>query len=126
MGQAIMNPPSVEGWHTGKEWINSGALVSRVNFVANRVSDVGLSGVQDIIRRVASSDRAMTPEALVDRCLDQMGPLEVSERTRQELLAQAESGGPVVCGTDEEYASFSTRVGGTLALIAATREYQFG
>ena len=126
MGQAIMNPPSVEGWHTGKEWINSGALVSRVNFVAKRVSDVELPGVQDIIRRVASSDTAMTTEALVDRCLDQMGPLAVSERTREELLAQAESGGPVVCGTDEQYASFSNRVGRTLALIAATREYQFG
>ena len=127
MGQDILDPPSVEGWHTGREWINSGALVKRVNFVADRVSDVDLPGVQDIIQRVASTDTAITPEALVDRCLDQMGPMEVSDRTRQELLAQAESGGPVVRGTTaEEYATFSNRVGGILALIAATREYQFG
>ena len=26
MGQDLLNPPSVEGWHTGKEWINSGSL----------------------------------------------------------------------------------------------------
>ena len=24
MGQELLNPPSVEGWHTGAEWINSG------------------------------------------------------------------------------------------------------
>ena len=32
MGQDLLNPPSVEGWHTGAEWINSGALMRRVNF----------------------------------------------------------------------------------------------
>ena len=126
MGQNILDPPSVEGWHTGKEWINSGALVKRVNFVADRVSNPRLLGVQDVIKRVASNDTAITAEALVDRCLDQMGPMEVSENTRGELLAQAESEGALVCGTDKDYADFSRRVGDMLALIAATREYQFG
>ena len=27
MGQDLLNPPTVEGWHTGKEWIDSGTLV---------------------------------------------------------------------------------------------------
>ena len=126
MGQDILDPPSVEGWHTGKEWINSGALVKRVNFVADRVSDSELPGVQSIIKRVAANDTAITPEALVDRCLDLMGPMEVSERTLQELRDHAASEGPISCGTDEEYAGFSRQVGDMLALIAATREYQFG
>ena len=26
MGQDLMNPPTVEGWHTGKEWIDGGTL----------------------------------------------------------------------------------------------------
>ena len=25
MGQSLLNPPTVEGWHTGKEWIDDGA-----------------------------------------------------------------------------------------------------
>ena len=29
MGQDLLNPPTVEGWHTGKEWIDSGTLVER-------------------------------------------------------------------------------------------------
>ena len=126
MGQDILDPPSVEGWHTGKEWINSGSLVRRVNFVADRISDVELPGVQSIIQRVAASDTAMTAEALVDRCLDQMGPLEVSEHTHQELVAEVESRGPISLSNEEEQASFSRRVADALALIVATREYQFG
>ena len=122
MGQDILDPPSVEGWHTGKEWINSGALVKRINFVADRVSDVELPGVRSIIRRVAANDTAISAEAMVDRCLDQMGPIETSESTRNELIAEAEAGGPIACGTE----GFSRRVADTLALIAATREYQFG
>ncbi len=128
MGQDILDPPSVEGWHTGKEWINSGSLVTRINFVADRVSNVNLPGVRDIINRIAAEARttAMTAEAFVDRCLDLVGPVEVLERTRRELVAHAESGGPIVCRNDDEYAAFSRRVGDMLALIAATREYQFG
>ena len=118
MGQDILDPPSVEGWHTGKEWINSGALVNRVNFVAERVGNTDLPGVRSIIDRVASRETAITPDALVDRCLDQMGPLEVSAVTRKELLDHAES--------DGEDADLPRRVADMLALIAATREYQFG
>ena len=51
MGQELLDPPSVEGWHTGREWINSGALINRVNFAAGRVGDTELSGVQDIIKQ---------------------------------------------------------------------------
>ena len=30
MGQGLLQPPTVEGWHEGSEWIDSGALVERV------------------------------------------------------------------------------------------------
>ena len=126
MGQDILDPPSVEGWHTGKEWINSGSLMQRVNFVADRVTNTGLPGVQDMIKRVATNGAKMTAEGLVDRCLDVIGPLEVEAETRRELVAHAESGGTISWATDEEYARFSSRVGDVLALIAGTREYQFG
>jgi uncharacterized protein (DUF1800 family) len=40
MGQDLLNPPSVEDWHTGKEWIDTGCLVERINFAAQQVADV--------------------------------------------------------------------------------------
>ena len=40
MGQDLLNPPTVEGWHTGKEWIDSGSLVERINFTADQVGNI--------------------------------------------------------------------------------------
>ena len=42
MGQDLMNPPTVEGWHTGGEWIDSGTLVERINFAADQVGNLDL------------------------------------------------------------------------------------
>ena len=127
MGQSLHNPPSVEGWHTGPDWINSGAVVSRVNFVADHVSDVDLPGVRNIVRRVAASNgKEMSPAALVDECVDLIGPLQVSEQTRAELISHAEGDGSLSWAGDDAYAASAQRVGEMLALIAATPEYQFG
>jgi uncharacterized protein (DUF1800 family) len=126
MGQDILDPPSVEGWHTGKEWINSGALVKRVNFVADRIGDTNMKGVQNIVKRVAETDQDITPDVLVDRCLDQMGPLEVSGVTREELVAHAATEKLEDLSSKEGYAGFSIHVASMLALIASTKEYQFG
>ena len=48
-GQELMNPPSVESWHTGSEWIDGGALVRRVNFAAKLLSDTSLPGVKSMV-----------------------------------------------------------------------------
>jgi len=120
MGQDLMNPPTVEGWHTGKEWIDSGTLVERINFVADRVGDTQLPGVRDIINRL-SSEKAVSPEQLVDRCLDMVGGYELAEETRHQLIEHIQKGGELRPGTED----YSDRVGQTLQLIVATQEYQF-
>ena len=125
MGQDLLNPPSVEGWHTGREWINSGALVRRVNFVADYVRDTDLPGVQDIVRRITSDGKSITVEALVDRCLDLMGPVKVSEETRASLIGKSGGDAEVSWEADEQHTDVSRRIGELMALIAGTREYQF-
>ena len=128
MGQALLDPPSVEGWHTGREWINSGAFMGRVNFVADQVSNTDLPGVRDIVRRVTANGNGagLTAETLVDRCLDLMGPLEVADETRRELVEHAEAAGPVPSPNGHDDEETAGRVGAVLALIAGTTEYQFG
>jgi len=124
-GQALMDPPSVEGWHTGQEWIDSGALVRRINFVADRVGNINLPGVQSIIHRLADK-KEMSPEDLVDACLDLMGPVQVEEGTRQEIISHLNEGGFIKRGTtEEEKAAFARIVGEVLQLVVSTREYQF-
>ena len=80
MGQGLLQPPSVEGWHEGMEWIDSGSLVERVNFVAQELSSLDRPGVRAIIDRLAAeNDGVLTPEQLVDQCLDLLGPVAVEE-----------------------------------------------
>ena len=50
MGQDLANPPTVEGWHTGKEWIDSGTLVERINFTADQMGNTNLPGVRAIVK----------------------------------------------------------------------------
>ena len=122
-GQEIMNPPSVEGWHTGAEWIDSGSLVRRINFAADRLSNIEMPGVQAMIRRVKERGN-LAPNELVDTALDIIGPLEVSDQTQQELVTMAEQGGNLDW-SDKDTAKSEQRVADMLALIAASREYQF-
>ena len=120
MGQDLLNPPSVEGWHTGEEWVNSGSLMARINFAADRLADTSLPGVQDIIGRLRASGD-LTPEKLVDSCLDLTGPLTVDEGTRGELITQASNGGTLQWSSPDA----ESRVSAMLQLIASTREFQF-
>ena len=93
MGQDLMNPPTVEGWHTGREWIDSGTLVERINFAADQVGNVALPGVRAIVDRLASRGASLTPEQLVDGCLDVLGGYDLPEETRTQLVEHAASGG---------------------------------
>ena len=123
-GQELLNPPSVESWHTGSEWIDGGALVRRVNFAAGLLGDTSLPGVRSVVGRIESKG-SLAPADFVSVCLDALGPLEVSESTHSELLAQAQEGGNLSWGTEDERSTSEKRVGIMLALIAASRDYQF-
>ena len=116
MGQLLVDPPSVEGWHTGHEWVTTASLVNRVNFAVKQFADETKPGVRSIIERVQARGAGLTPEQLVDSCLEIMGPMDVSPRTREQLVAHASdtNGG----GESAE------RVKALLQLIVATREYQ--
>ena len=125
MGQGLLQPPTVEGWHEGDEWINSGALVERVNFVATQLGDVSQPGVRSIIDRLAGDNGgAFAPDEMVDRCLDLIGPIRVSEATRAALTEHVAAGGEVDLKGHEQGDEAEQRVGELLSLIASTREFQ--
>jgi len=124
MGQDLLNPPSVEGWHTGAEWINSGSLMRRINFTAALVGDVSRPGIKDLVERLkARGDR--TPERVVDSCLDLMGPLEVNRESRDELISFAGESGGFAWDTAAQRKASTARVSELLQLIVSLREYQY-
>jgi uncharacterized protein (DUF1800 family) len=121
MGQDLLNPPTVEGWHTGKEWIDSGTLVERINFTADQVGNTALPGVRAIINRLGSQGPNLSPEALVQGCLDNLGAYEISDETRSQLVELARGDGEIRTSAPE----FDQRVCQMLQSIVATTEYIF-
>ena len=121
MGKEILNPPSVEGWHTGRDWIDGGTLVRRINFIADYVGDVSYPGIGDIVQRLASEGPTITPEGLVEGCLRMLGHYELTEENHQELVKHAQDSG--VSATDSS--EFPKQVAETLQMIVATKEYLY-
>ena len=124
MGQDLYEPPTVEGWHYGREWIDSGTLVERINWAADWVGQTDLPGVKDIVDRMIERG-AMSPREFVEGCLDLIGPIEVVDETMSGLVAFAEEGGELHNGTEEERIEFSKRVGQMLQMIVSTQDFQF-
>ena len=124
MGQKLMDPPSVEGWHTGKEWIDGGTLTERINYAVDTLNDPEKPGVKAIIDRVRASGQVM-PNELVSQLLELVGSLEVDAATGDALIAHAESEGELDWSSASAIKASTTRVVRMLTLVVATREYQF-
>ena len=125
MGMDLMNPPTVEGWHTGREWIDSGTLVERINFASDLLGNTELPGVRSLVHRLMAQGDTLTPDQFVTGCLDLTGPLTVTADTRQELTAHAVKGGNLSHGSPAERDEFTRRAGEMFQMIAATAEFQF-
>ncbi len=121
MGQDLLNPPTVEGWHTGKEWIDSGTLVERINFVAGEMGRVDSPGINAFIDRLKAEGSTLSAGRIVGACLEMLGFYELSEDNQDLLTAHAEAASSLDTGSPE----FAQFVGQILQLIVSTQEYQF-
>ena len=124
MGQELLNPPSVEGWHTGVEWINSGSLMKRINFVADMLGDTSKPGVKRIVDRLQAQGN-LGPEEMVDRCLELVGPVKAGAATLQQLVEHAAQSGELTWDTEKDTAASTAKVGELLQLIASVKEFQY-
>ena len=116
MGQKLLDPPTVEGWHTGKEWIDGGNLTERVNFAVGEIGDGSSPGIQRIVDRLVEGDSLSSPESFVDSTLEAIGPIEVEGATHAALVKFA---------ADSEGDDDRSRIVRMLRLTVSTPEYQF-
>ena len=121
MGQDILNPPTVEGWHTGKSWIDGGTLVERINFMADQMGNASHPGIRAFIHRLVSQASPIAAERLLDECLMELGGYKLSDQTRDKLISQDQKNDDT--SLDSEH--FERRVTRMLQMIVATQEYQF-
>ena len=121
MGQDLQNPPSVEGWHSGPDWIDSGTLVERVNFLSGQLGDTNQPGVQDMVNRLRARGNSLDAAELVDECAEQLGGVMFYDDTKRTLIEHIRRGGAIDAGSED----FALRAAEALALIVSTKEYQF-
>ena len=124
MGQEVLNPPTVEGWHTGKEWIDTGTLVERVNTAATEIGDVNHPGVKSIIGRIRARNDELSPTDFVNACLEEAGSLTVADSTLDQLVSHAQSQGNLRFDGPGPTAVAGQRIVEMLQLVLSTREYQ--
>ncbi|MQG39407.1 MAG: DUF1800 domain-containing protein [SAR202 cluster bacterium] len=120
MGQELINPPSVEGWHQGLEWIDTGTTVERVNFSSAQIGDSTKPGIKNAILRLIESE-CTDPSEFIDRCTDELGFVYLTDKSRKELInylsAQNNDGfNSLELGEND--------VANILRMIASTPDYQ--
>ncbi len=127
MGQQLFNPPSVEGWHEGLEWIDTGSFTERINFASSRLGDNGNPGIRSIIDRVVDGQTGnLEAEHYVDKCLDELGCLETSTDTRETLMQFVEENGLPELNLPEDRELVVAGVSAVLGVVGAIPEFQRG
>ena len=122
MGQFLNNPPSVEGWHQGTDWLDTGTLVERVNFASQQIGDPAKPGIHAMIERIASiPNNVASPENLISVCLEEMGVISVEEDTMKVLIDFVSQGHdqPINASNDG-----SQKISAALQMVASTKEFQ--
>ena len=124
MGQKLLDPPTVEGWHTGREWIDSSFMIERVNFASERLSNQDSKGFRHIAQRISDNRSSITPVELLDDCAYELGAMVLNEITRDTIIEELGLSAEILCGTEAEMIAFRGTIAKVLSLIPATVEYQ--
>jgi len=125
MGQTLVNPPSVEGWHTGTEWLDTGNLVERINFATGKFTDITKPGIKEIADNISSDgDSVASPEQLLESCLEQMGAIKLSDPTKTALIENASNTANTTPVSNGEDSVDMNRIVQMLQLVASTPEFQ--
>jgi uncharacterized protein (DUF1800 family) len=130
MGMNLFEPPNVAGWPGGLGWINTGTLLSRLEFAKDlAASDYGPN--QLVLADIAGlplGDPAADPGVVVDAILAQLGldqgPLALTSVQRDLLIDYATTGGPTLDLSSEFTDDATKKVRGLISLALQAAEYQ--
>ncbi|MGE0865412.1 MAG: DUF1800 family protein, partial [Vicinamibacterales bacterium] len=114
MGQQLYEPPDVNGWATGAEWISTSSMLARMNFSATLASNQRFNLARDAQPHRASPERVL--EYMLAR-FPSMGFSSTATSAMSDYLRSTNW-----TGTD---AQLQQRVPGLTRLIVGSGEYQF-
>lgn len=127
MGQTLLNPNTVEGWHWGTEWIDSGTLIERVNFASREMGNLDAPGVIAAVDEVLSEiDGTTTPESLVEIALDRLMLYGISNGTQSSLNEFVREQDQLTNENGSDGENPQERVAKVFSMIGASPEFQQG
>jgi uncharacterized protein (DUF1800 family) len=119
MGQQLLNPPSVEGWHEGVEWLDSGTLVERVNFASKYLGDPNQPCVSTIVSDVQNDKTSeITVSQIVETCLNQLGYFYINQETKKSICESLSNN---YNNPENEISKIATDA---IRLIVSSKEFQ--
>jgi uncharacterized protein (DUF1800 family) len=125
MGQQLMNPPSVEGWHQGVEWIETGSLTERVNFSSQMLGDISKPGIRKVVNKVIENcGELYSCDKCVDYCLVEIGALEASERVRDILVNFLHDSGIEEINMTDQRELAEQKIANLLRVLGSMPEFQ--
>ena len=114
MGQQLYEPPDVNGWATGPEWISTSSMLARMNFASTLAANQRFNLARD------AQPYRQSPERVLQYMLSRfpnMGFTSTGTGAMTDYLRST-----AWTGTD---AQLQTRVPGLTRLIVGSGEYQF-
>jgi len=114
MGQQLLEPPDVSGWNLGTNWFSTGAMLARMNFASQLVTNQRFA-LREAFRGVGS-----TAEGVLTGALDRLMPADFDAGSEAALMDYLLSGAPW-SGSE---AQLLTKVPGLVHLIVGSGEYQ--
>ena len=114
MGQQLYEPPDVNGWGTGPDWISTSSMLARMNFSSTLAANQRFNLARDAQPYRQTPDRVL--EYMLRR-FPNMGFTSTATVAMSDYLRST-----AWTGTD---AQLQTRVPGLTRLIVGSGEYQF-
>jgi len=115
MGQALFEPPDVNGWDLGRGWFSTGAMLARMNFASQLAANQRFNLARDAGAFRSSADKVMS------YYMSRFTPAPFDSQPREELMSYLNAGGSWT-GSD---AQVNARAAGLARLIVGSAEYQF-
>ena len=115
MGQFLMNPPSVEGWHEGEEWIDSGSLIERINYASTEISDTSSTGVKRIIEIIKETNITDSND-LINNTLETLGYINITDKTKEMIKEHLRK---------NKFTNKEDKILDVLKLIVSTPDFQY-
>jgi uncharacterized protein (DUF1800 family) len=114
MGQALFEPPDVNGWDLGQGWFSTGAMLNRMNYAA------ALTTNQRINLRNEARPFAQTPQGVMSFVMERLSPATLESQSYNELLAYLRAGTNWTASDTE----LRNKVAGVMHLVLGSAYYQ--